>query len=341
MTLGNFPSATSVWLRGTLFSLLIVHFLTIGIQAGEQKYEVRGKIVLPNGEIDPGVRPRVFLQAIKTIFYDQTLAGRGWDFRFRELEPGEYTLLVIAQGLGASKKTIVIGPSLADSKGLIEITVALAPATEATAEISATALAIPNQATKEYQKALESLRKQDRESAIRHLERAVERAPHFADAWNRLGTIFYKAQEYTDAERCFREAIAQDPTSYPPLVNLGAALLSQNRLEDALRVNRNAVERQPDDPLAQAQLGGTYFALGKLDQAEQHLRAAKLKDRAHFSNPQLMLAKIYIQRQDYAAAIGELKEFLSIHPDYPQSAEIEEVIRLAHRLLRSSAESDP
>jgi len=310
--------------------------LTGRLEAEKQSFELQGEILLPNGEIDTDVRPRIFLQSITTIFYEQTVAARDWTFRFRAVEAGNYTLFVFAQGLGTFKKTVVVGASQADSKGRIRLSATLVPSSGSSAEVSAVALAIPKEASREYQEALECLGRQDREGAVHHLQKAVELAPHFADAWNRLGTISFKSGEYPEAERHFRKAIEEDPSSYPPLVNLGAALLSQNRLDDALKVNREAVKRQPEDPLAHAQLGGTYFALGELDLAKQHLKTAKGLDQAHFSSPQLLLAKIYAQLEQHALVIEELEEFLRIHPDHAYSAELKEVIERARRELKNS-----
>jgi tetratricopeptide (TPR) repeat protein len=309
------------------------------LQKDIQLFELYGKILLPDGEIDPSVRPQVFLQSTRTIFYEQTVASRGWTFRFKGVEAGSYTLFVVAQGLGDSKRTIVVGESLADSDGRQQVEVRLSGRSAASAEVSAVLLSIPEDARSEYKEALKCLSRKDREGAIHHLEEAIKIAPHYSDAWNRLGTISYKAQEYRKAEGYFRKAIEEDPTSYPPLVNLGAALLFQDRLQDALTANREATERKPEDPLAHAQLGGTYFALGQLDQAEHHLKTAKALDEAHFSNPQLMLAKIYLQREDYSAAIGELEGFLRIHPDYPLTDRIEQLIEMARSQLAAPAET--
>jgi Tfp pilus assembly protein PilF len=309
---------------------------TLLAQSEVEKFELVGRIVLPNGEIDTSVRPKVFLQSIRTIFFDQTVASRGWAFRFKGVEAGKYTLFVAAQDLGVSKQTLIIGKSHSDEDNRILIEVRLEPKSASSSEVSVASLTVSDEARSEYQKALECLSRQDREEAIRHLERAVEVAPQYADAWNRLGTISYKAQEYERAEHYFREAIEQDPSSYSPLVNLGAALLLQDRLQEALIVNLEATQRQPDDPLAHAQLGGTYFALGELDKAEHHLKTAKAKDEAHFSNPQLMLAKVYLQQQKYSAAIEEMEDFLRIHPDYPLADRLHQLIDIARKKLKES-----
>ena len=91
--------------------------------------------------------------------------------------------------------------------------------------------------------------------AIEYLKNALDLAPQFSAAWNHLGTIAYQSGEYETAEKHFREALRHDPDSYAPLVNLGGALLSLNRVEEALTINLEAVKERPDDALAHSQLG--------------------------------------------------------------------------------------
>ena len=82
---------------------------------------------------------------------------------------------------------------------------------------------------------------------------------------------------------------------------------------------RRAVRDRPDDALANAQLGMTYFKMDQFDQAEQYLLATKRLDPAHFSQPQLFLAEIYARRGNRRAAIQELEDLLALRPDGPLS----------------------
>jgi tetratricopeptide (TPR) repeat protein len=97
-------------------------------------------------------------------------------------------------------------------------------------------------------------------------------------------------------------------------VNLGGLLLGSGRTEEALRHNRLAAEARPADATAAAQLGMNLFQLGRYDDAEPYLAAAKRLDPAHHTQPQLFLAEIYRRRGDAAAAIRELEELLALRP---------------------------
>jgi len=102
-------------------------------------------------------------------------------------------------------------------------------------------------------------------------------------------------------------------------VNLGGVLLNLGKPDEALRLNLYAVLRQPRDALSNSQLGMSYFLTRKPDLAEKYLTVAKQLDPAHFSHPQLMLSEIHLQRDERAAAIEELEDFLRRHPDAPEA----------------------
>lgn len=242
-----------------------------------------------------------------------------------------YILIIAVPRVGAIEQTIEVGPSWSDSKGRIEATFHFDREHSKQNEntVSAQQLSIPNRARKEYSKAQDRLEKHDVPGAVEHLKQAVEMAPHFAVAWNNLGTIAYHSNEYRQAEEYFREALQQEADFYPPLVNLGGALLSQGKMEESLSINLNAVKVRPEDALAHSQLGQSYYYLADLDRAERHLKQAKALDPKHFSFPQLVLAEIYQLKENYPSLIGELEEFLKYHPDSKRVPEVTELLKQA------------
>jgi tetratricopeptide (TPR) repeat protein len=277
------------------------------------------------------ISPVVFLQGAATPFSAHTEANFDGRFRFKDLAPGTYILVVEVPNAGELRKSVEVGPSLADEKGNIAVRLVFDRSIAAIVrnhDVSAAELSVSDDAWNQYEKAHQRLEKHDVEGAVILLKRAVEIAPQFAKAWNQLGTIAYQTRRMNDAEGYFREALKQDETAYPPLVNLGGTLLTLNRPEEALPLNQSAVKRRPDDALAHVQLGRNYLAIGRPEDAERHLRAAKAIDPAHFSLPQLTLVEIYGARHDYAGVIRELEEFLKYHPDSPSSPAVRKSLEL-------------
>ena len=298
--------------------------LAVALAAGGEtdRYDLRGRLV-------PPVRASVWLHGATAPFEASTLADDDGHFRFRNLARGTYTLGAFVPGRGEMHRTLEVGPSRADALKHIDLTVDLhdgefesRDSLRRTAMVSAKELAIPERARREYEQAEKKLARREVEDAVAHLNRAVELAPQFAVAWNHLGTIAYQTRDYPRAETCFRKALDADPDFFQPLVNLGGALISLHKFDEALQYNLYAALTRPNDALANSQLGLNYFYLNRLDLGSKYLTLAKKLDPAHFSHPQLVLAEIALRRQDRAAAVSELEEFLHYHPDSPEAARI-------------------
>lgn len=285
------------------------------------------------GQVSPAGRASISLFGATTPFQAAALSDESGRFHFKKLLPGAYTISVFLPLKGEARQTIEVGPGTADDHGRVLLNLRLKESDFVYADtarrqhaVSASQLAIPDKAQREYDEARNALATHDAESATRHLQRAVELAPRFAEAWNELGTIAYQTRQYARAEECFRESLRLDPQAFEPLVNLGGVLLTLHKLEEAWQYNGYAVLARPNDALANSQMGMTYFAMGSFDLAVEHLEKARQADPAHFSHPQLVLAEIHLRRGEKAAAAGALEDFLAHHPDWPQAARMREKI---------------
>lgn len=291
------------------------------------------------GHVQSEQRLPVFLQGATTPFHTTTEADlKGW-FRFRKLPAGAYVLEV-----GAIRRTVEVGPSLADSKGRVNVTIDLRgveadPETDSRSRVSVRELSIPKEAWREYEAAQKALGRRDVSGATDHLNRAVVAAPQFSIAWNNLGTIAYQTGQYEEAERDFRKSLEADPDAYAPLVNLGGVLINLANWKEALEYNRRAFLKSPGDALANSQLGMAYFYSGQLDLAEKYLTAAKQIDPAHFSHPQALLAQIYLRRNQPEAAIAEWEDLLKQHPDLANALTIRAEIAEIRQHARISSAS--
>ena len=288
------------------------------------------------GSVQPEGRARVSIHGSTVPFSKGVLADPAGRFKVKKLAQGAYTVSVFSRSRGEARLTIEVGPSTADTKNRVHVTLRLQE-TEATREalrrrnlVSAKQLATPEKAYREWNAAQKQLARRDSAAAAKHLEKAVEIAPHFAIAWNLLGTIYYQTRRFTLAEETFRRALAEDPQAFEPLVNLGGVLLNVNKLDEAMGYNLRAVLKRPQDALANSQLGMTYFALGKFDLARKYLEESRRLDPAHFSHPQLILAEIHLRQRQPAQAADDLEDFLKHHPDSPQA----EAVRTALARLR-------
>lgn len=297
-----------------------------------RRYELRGKLLLPPGTVRPRRWITVNLLAVGSPFYSRAIIQPDGRFRFKDLDPGTYTILFLLPRVGQLTRTVELTQSFADAKGRIEIQfeytpelLALTLRPDERATVSVRELQISYSARREFEKAQARLRQKDADKAIAHLTKAIEEAPEFQEAINSLGIIYFQRSQYAEAEKYFRMALKFEPDAFEPTVNLGGVLLTQGKGKEALEVNQRAYDTLPQDALASAQLGFSYFLMGDNGQAIRYLEQAKELDPAHFTFPQITLAQIFMRLGQPEDAVEEITEFLRLHPD---SAEVERVQKL-------------
>ena len=293
----------------------------------ETELEFRGEVTLPPRTL-VSRRSRLFLHltGVTFPFRARTWADHRGRFRFKDVPPGSYTLAIYIPGIGEMLQTVAITESFADAQGRVvkkfsfdQETLQEQPRIVNTGVVSVRELSISRKAKGEFKKAQDRLRDRKVDEAIRLLKRAVELAPQFMEAMNNLGTIYFQKGEFAVAENYFRQALAIEPEAFEPMVNLGGVLLATGSAHEAIEFNQRAQELRPLDALANAQLGLGYFRLGEFGPALEYLERTKELDPAHFSNPQLTIARIHLRRSQREAALRELEDFLERHPDSRES----------------------
>ena len=285
-----------------------------------------------SGQMVPAFGGRVTLFGTATPFSATEFVDGAGRFHFKKLRPGLYTLSIFSRRRGEARRTVEIGPGSADAKGRVALRLELKDSDFVFAStanrqlVSARQLAIPDAAQRDYEEAQRELHGHNTEAALKRLDRAVERAPQFSAAWNSLGVIAYQTGQYVRAEECFLHAMESDSRAFEPLVNLGGVMVSLHKLDEAMDYNLKAVLQRPNDALANAQLGMTYFMLGRYDLASKYLERTREIDPANMTYPQLMLFQIHVQRGERGAAASDLEDFLAQHPDWPQAVKVRETI---------------
>ena len=141
-------------------------------QAGaERLFQLAGKVLNGEGRPFRRIQPVVFLQSALTPFAVHTPADLDGSYKFKNLRPGMYSLIVAVPLVGEMNRTIEIGPSFADSKGRMTLDLKFDLKSDSTAKtVSAAELSIPNGAKTEYRKAQDRLARHDTAGAIDHLK---------------------------------------------------------------------------------------------------------------------------------------------------------------------------
>ena len=204
---------------------------------GEGNHTIQGRVPFPSGQSKGGSnRVKVSLEGIGASA-SSTLTDEDGAFRFTQVLPGSYTVVVDA---GKEYETVheSVNIDRENSVGSLISNVEIQLRLKADAANPAFAN-IPKAALDLYQKGAAAARKGNARSAVEFLSQAVSAFPNFPAALSELGVQYLKLVQMDKAGETF-EAL---------------------------------VKLKPDDPTAQLQSG--YCALRselKLDLAETHLR---------------------------------------------------------------------
>jgi len=98
--------------------------------------------------------------------------------------------------------------------------------------------------------------------------------PANAEAGNRMGRLALDMGLPDLALGALRQAVAMAPQCFQYRLDLGDALATAGRHEDAERVYRSALQLNPDSPLALSALGLTLARLGRADEGLEACRRA-------------------------------------------------------------------
>src|ERR1700722_12574788 len=99
-------------------SALLMLAIVLGARGETNGYELRGRLL-------PATRASVWLHGATAPFEDSVLSDEQGHFRFHDLLAGTYTLGAFVPGRGEMRRTIEVGPTLADARKRIELTVEL------------------------------------------------------------------------------------------------------------------------------------------------------------------------------------------------------------------------
>lgn len=161
------------------------------------------------------------------------------------------------------------------------------------------------------------LREGDLSSARENYLKILAKSPDNIEAMVSMATISARSGSIQDAKKWLEKAISIAPVkkSLKPRVLLASIYLTENKIDNALSILREAEKENADKPLFQLSLGRSLLAAGRWSEAVEQFKklAAKFPQ-----NPSVLgdLARAYVGSGDLKKAEEILSSLVQSHPDY-------------------------
>jgi tetratricopeptide (TPR) repeat protein len=185
---------------------------------------------------------------------------------------------------------------------------------------------------KELNRALEALRADKPTNAKKHLQWASQVAPTDPDVTFSWGMFYAETKDWANAESYWQKTLLLYP-HYPfALAGLAQLSLRNGDLPTAIDDLERAVQVSPSSWHLEERLAEAYFLHQEYDPAEKHAEHAIEMSEDRASLAQLILAKVFLQRNESQRAQGVLDTLLA---HQPSGTRAEEAQRLITTLLQS------
>ena len=154
----------------------------------------------------------------------------------------------------------------------------------------------------------------DYEAAIEEFNRGLALAPDNLDLLSALGGTYCASGKMEDTYRVCRAVLDKDPKRAGDWNNVGLALQSMRREQEAIDAFQAAIDADPTYLLAWTHMGSSYQTLGRITEArEAYEKALDLND----SSPEALnnLAIVSQTLGDFAAGQAYLRRAIEAAPD--------------------------
>lgn len=290
---------------------------------------IQGDIITPEGKrLD---RPVMIRLSSMRGELTTTSNGNG-SFQFRGLTGGRYGVSVDAgEAYAIANQTIDIPHSAGTMSRVSQtysVQVYLRPkggASVAKGVVSANDP--PKAAVDLYNKALESVKANQRDKAIEQLKGALAIHPQFVAALNGLGVQYMKLGNYKAAYEAFNAALTITPDSFILHLNCGITLFQLGRFAEAETEFSAALLKNETSGTAHIYRARALIALNRLDDAFKNLKRAVEIGGDDVKIAHRYLAGIHMEKGENAEAVKELELYLKTGSAAKESDQIKNLIK--------------
>jgi predicted Zn-dependent protease len=253
---------------------------------------------------------RVELRGSGSSPVDSAVTDASGNFQFSMVVAGTYTVVAIS---GVQQTAERIDASLAS---VVNLRMPANNPTDGTPgnSISVAQYRIPGKARDEYRKAQELLEKGKTDDANKHLAKALELCPNYADALTLRGVVKLNERDPVAAITDLDQAIHTDPNYAMAYVVMGSALNLESKFDEALRSLQRGESLAPNYWQAHFEMGKAY--IGKADYPAALHQLELAENLVHIDYPFIYLLRAHalLAMKQYPEAVNALQQYMQKDP---------------------------
>jgi tetratricopeptide (TPR) repeat protein len=240
------------------------------------------------------------------------------------LRPGSYKLRITGRGiLETTGDSFRIEPD--ESSHVEYISVRREepkdPQVAGTATVNLNTLSVPGDAQKSYEKGVEALNREKVDDARKQFEKAIEKHPNYAAAYNMLGITFIKEKNTARGQEAFEKAVAIDGNFAPAYTNLAKIQFAQRNMGPCEELLQKSLAADPRNAETLAILSQVNLMVGNYEQAAANARRVhELPEHKQYAVAHFIAARALRARSLPDDAIVEYKLFLQEAPGSTSAA---------------------
>jgi tetratricopeptide (TPR) repeat protein len=254
-------------------------------------------------------------------------------FEFAHLAPGTYTVVATAGLQQASER--VDASNFSNS-----VNVRMQGAGKPTDGVEGNSISIaqyrvPPKAREAYRKAHEAVEKGKMEDAHKHLAKALELCPNYAEALTLRGVLALNQQDSQSAIADVDKAIQADGNYPMAYLVMGSALNMQGKFDEAIRSLQHGQSLAPNFWQGYFEMGKSYIGKADYPNALRQLERAQSLAPGDYPLISLLRAHALLAMKQFPEAMAALQAYLQKDPQGPNSEHARKMLEQAQAYVAS------
>ena len=260
---------------------------------------------------------------------NSTYTNHAGSFEFPPVPEGPYTI-VATSGVQQVSERVETSHWSAMNMVSLRLPVSNKPDDGRTGNtISVAQYRVPDKAREEFNKAHENLEKGRLTDANRHLARALELYPDYADALTLRGILELDHKQTDAAIADLDHAIKSDGSYALAYMVMGSALNQASKYDQAIQSLQRGESLAPDYWQAYFEMGKSYVGKGDYPAALAQLDRARTLAGAEYPLIDYMRAHALLEMKQYQEAVAALQSYLQKEPQSANSERARQMLQQA------------